>query len=139
MTGHIDFITGQTWHYETRRDEETSRLQVLKVDQEPDGKIIHVRVTNLKMANPFSDDGLAAEIGHLPIEAEALADSVTQLADLQPPLDSGFHAYEGWRDAFDDGEAGVFCVPVAEVIDMVEEATREAAETVDYDDSDLTL
>ncbi|MEL6746523.1 MAG: hypothetical protein AAFO79_01720 [Pseudomonadota bacterium] len=131
MSSRIDFSTGQTWHYNTRDHEECSRLQILRVDQEPDGQIIHVRVTNLQMDNPFSDEGVAAEVGHLPIEADALAESVTHLADMQPPLGEGFNGYENWRDAFDEGEAGVFCVSVAEVLEMVEEATKQAATEID--------
>lgn len=115
---------GQVWSYRTRPGEEASRLTVLKV--EPHGTAgepaIHVRLDDVKLANPRVEGGVSREISHLPFSEEAIDRSVTELLESDVPLPDNLEGYETWKREADEGNAGIFTLPVAEVVSVVEQA-----------------
>ena len=120
---------GQKWHYRTRPGEEGSYLTVLKVEHsETLGVVVHVRIEGLRIENPFHPEGVSDTIGHMPMAESALDESVTVLESDSLPLADEDDGYQGWRSAFDAGEAGIWSVTVAEVVDSIAE-TVGGAET----------
>lgn len=112
---------GQVWTYRTRQGEEQSRLQVLVAETDPErGEVVHVRVGDVRVANPAAARGSATWIGHVPMNREAFDRSVLNLVDTtadSPDLEG----YEVWRD---EG-GGVFTEPLAQILSYIEEALRE--------------
>ncbi len=86
-----NFVAGQVWRYNTRPGEEASRVTILKV--EPDerlGNIIHVAVHGVRIQAAASPGGVCH---------------------------TGYHT---WRQAFDDGKAGVWTLSLADTIGAME-------------------
>lgn len=119
--GEGRFEDRQVWRYRTRAGEEGSRVVVGRVERwERLGVVVHVRLTGLRLANPRIAGGLSGTIDHLPLSEQALGDSVLELT-TEPPDLAGFEdGYASWREAFDRGQAGVFSVPLPEVLAFVE-------------------
>jgi hypothetical protein len=116
------FQPGQVWTYQTRAGEEGSRVVVFKLDEHATlGTIVHVAIEGARVRNPASPTGVSTGIAHLPYELEALTRSVVALEDTrtgEPELT----AYDTWKDAFERGEAGIWTVPLAEAVAMMEQA-----------------
>jgi hypothetical protein len=111
------FQPGQTWTYDTRPGESSSRARIFKIDVTPDATIIHVGLLNLTFHTP---GGPTDQIGHLPIEENALRQSVRQMESLDTPPPPVPEGYAMWREAFDAGKAGVWTVPLKDTISAIE-------------------
>lgn len=119
----IEFHPGQTWQYKTRSGEEASRVVVCRVDSDAKlGPIVHVYVDGIAIKNPHVPDGVSRVVQHMPFSAEALRESVVAVEESRQPLPDFEEGYDTWREAFDNGEAGVFTVSVAEGLDFMEQA-----------------
>ena len=118
-----DFSVGQVWKYKARPHESTSEITIVAMDSDKElGSIVHIYVADVDIPNPKAPEGKTSFIGHLPYSAEALQESVTELvgtADSLPDYEDG---YKLWKQAFDDGEAGVFEVAVSEAIEGVQQS-----------------
>ena len=121
----IELSVGQIWKYQTRPGESDSRITIVEIDHDdPEyGQIVHVYISGLNIPNPQAPGGKTVFISHLPYQAEALQESLTEL-DHQPedqaePLPDFQEGYKLWRKAFENSEAGVFLIPVAEAIQSV--------------------
>ncbi len=115
----IDFQAGQRWTYRTRPGEDTSTVLILRRDDEPTGTVVHVALDGLRLGNPHLRGGVQPHLGHAPVTADALRASVLELIQtgaLLPTDDSG---YRQWREAADRGEAGVFTLPLAEILNLI--------------------
>ncbi len=116
------FQVGQIWKYQTRLVDPKSTLRILKVERLHRTTIaVHIQVNGLhtKSASDKQGGGTAS---HLPFSEEALEASVTELLAANQPLPEDYEeGYGMWRAAFLNGKAGVFAVPVAEVVNMIEE------------------
>lgn len=119
------YAAGQVWTYHHRPGEDGSRLTVLRVETEPGhDPFVHVAVGGLAVRAPQAPAGVVREMGHLPFSADAIDRSVLELVETGPEPPAG-DGYTAWRAAFDRGEAGVFTVPVGEVIAMLEQSLAE--------------
>ncbi|MFC6590932.1 hypothetical protein ACFP81_02055 [Deinococcus lacus] len=116
---------GQRWTYRTRPGEETSTALVLAVDESAGQTIISVSLDGLLIPHAAAPDGYAHSIGHLPLSGEKFRESVLELVEtLQPvPREEG---YSQWREAFDRGEAGVFTLTLAEIVEHMAEVLAPA-------------
>ena len=112
---------GQVWAYKTRPNEPHSRLTVVKVELQHGTEVavhIHVDGLNLKPSESGGVPGTTAS--HLPFSEEALDASVTDMVDHVVVLPDFEEGYMMWREAFLEGNAGIFNLTVAEVMDFIE-------------------
>jgi hypothetical protein len=115
------FAPGQKWAYQTRHGEEASTVTILAVDEDPKrGQIVHIAVDGLAIKTAH---GVQRALPHAPISARALAGSVTRLVADKVPLPDFAEAYAHWKAA----HGGVFNLPVAKIVDVVEEALASRA------------
>jgi hypothetical protein len=115
------YQVGQVWKYRTRPNEPDSLLTIVKVELQHSTAIavhIHVDGLCLKPAEPGGTPGTTAS--HLPFSEEALDASVTNIVDQVVVLPDFEEGYMMWREAFLAGEAGIFSLTVAEVMDFIE-------------------
>jgi hypothetical protein len=118
------YAAGQVWKYKTRSGEENSLLYIVRIDKHDDlGQIYHIAVDNLSIKNPRVETGISNYLPHAPVSVVTLDSSVISLvearADNLPDISEG---YQTWREAFDKGSGGVFTIPVAEIIQLCENA-----------------
>ena len=123
-----NFEPGQVWRYRTRTGEEESRVQILKVDVDPKaGEIIHIAVNGIRIERSAGDLTPISILGHVPVARQALEASelVFEAENTElPEFEEGYHM---WRTGFEAGNAGVFSVPVAEIVDVMEATIRGGA------------
>ena len=117
------FEVGQVWRYNTRPGEEASRLYIAHIDRDLATRtIFHLYIDGLKLQNPLMAGGVQDHLTHVPVSRETLEASVTELQQenvLPPDISEG---YVLWREAFEKGQAGVFTVPVAQIVGIIEQA-----------------
>lgn len=121
----IKYSVGQEWKYKTRSAEKGSTLKILKIEEYPNtGKVIHISVSGLKIKSPESPDGFANQLSHIPISEEALNKSVTKLQNetRKMPDSIEMDGYSYWKKEFDNGNAGIFTIPVSEIVSAMEES-----------------
>lgn len=121
----IKYSVGQEWKYKTRSTEKGSTLKILKIEEYPNtGKVIHISVSGLKIKSPESPDGFAHQLSHIPISEEALNKSVTKLQNetRKMPDSLEMDGYSYWKKEFDSGNAGIFSIPVSEIVSLMEES-----------------
>ncbi len=119
------YRVSQEWNYKTRLTEKSSTLTILKIEEYPEtGKVIHISVRGLKMKNPASSTGYAENLSHLPISEEALNKSVTTLKNEtgKKPDSLELDGYSYWKKEFDKGNAGIFTIPVSEIVSTMEKS-----------------
>lgn len=128
-TGASDVPRGpQVWRYATRPGEEQSRIIVLRVDLEPNiGEIIHIAITGVRLMPSNDDLAPRTAIGHVPVARTALEASRLSLELENAEVPEFQKGYDTWRAAFETGSAGVFSVPVAEIVDTTEATIRGGA------------
>ncbi|WP_343659818.1 hypothetical protein [Chryseobacterium sp.] len=119
------YSAGQEWNYKTRPTEKSSILKILKIEEYPEtGKVIHISISGLKIKNPASPTGFAEYFSHIPISEEALDKSVTTLKSEtgKKPDSLEMDGYSYWKREFDKGDAGIFTIPVSEIISTMEKS-----------------
>ncbi|MFV0298753.1 MAG: hypothetical protein ACK5JT_21835 [Hyphomicrobiaceae bacterium] len=133
MAATTRFNAGEIWRATGRADDgDDVRVAILAVEHHDAlGEICSVAVTGVCIRNPSMDGGVQTDLPHAPIAADALARSVTELIARNGPSsqDEDFcEAYRQWHEPFTRGEAGIFTLPVTEILDLVESAinTRPA-------------
>lgn len=115
------FAVGQVWNYRTRPNEEQSRVTILKMESsENDSTIFHISIEGVQLQNPIKKDSLVTKLPHLPVSRDTLEASVTTLHGTTDSLPDFSDGYRAWREAYDKGNAGIFSVPLSEVVDFVE-------------------
>lgn len=120
------FAPGQVWTYPTRPGEETSRVVVCRVEEDPKlGGIVHIAVSGLRVKNRHVRTGVTDRISHMPYGADALRACVTVLEVSNAPLPPFEEGYRQWRAAFDAGQAGVWGLAVADAITAMETAMNQ--------------
>ncbi|MCW1960554.1 hypothetical protein [Chryseobacterium viscerum] len=119
------YRVGQKWNYKTRPAEKNSILKILKIEGYPEtGKVIHISISDLKMKNPASPTGFAEYISHIPISEEALDKSVINLKKVTYKKTDSLEmdGYFYWKKEFDKGNAGIFTIPVSEIVSTMEKS-----------------
>jgi len=122
----VEFQAGQRWTYRTRPGEDTSTVLILRRDEEPNGTALHVALDRLRLGNPHLPGGVQMELGHAPVTEDALRASVLELIQVTAPLPADEGGYRQWREAADRGEAGVFTLTLAEILDVIGQAVAPA-------------
>lgn len=120
------FSSGQVWTYNTRVGEESSRIIVCRVEEDPKlGQIVHIHVNGLRLKNKRAPGGFSDQIGHMPYSGDALRKSVLRLESTGIALPGFEEGYQEWRGAFDQGKAGVWTAPLSEAIAGMESALNQ--------------
>lgn len=125
-----EFAVGQVWQYRHRPNEENSRIYIVKVDADNRGekqkKIFHIYIDNLALKNPHTANGIQTTLPHAPVSEGALKSSVTKLEEEEkaelPDISEG---YELWKQDWEADDAGVFTIPIKDLIKSVEKALNE--------------
>ena len=121
------FAVGQIWEYKTRPGEEGSRVIVGRIESiDKVGKVVHVKLSGLKISNPGAPGGYSTTMGHAPIMEEKLKESVTKLAGQSGDLEGFQEGYNTWLQEHRSGKAGVFSIPLREIVDSMEQALAKA-------------
>lgn len=124
-TKNDSYHVGQVWNYKTRPTEKNSTLKILKIEEYPEtGKVVHISISGLKVKNPASPTGFAEYFSHLSISEEALNKSVTSLKNEtdKKPDSLEMDGYSYWKKDFNKGKAGIFTIPVSEIITSMEKS-----------------
>ena len=118
-----DYAEGQVWKYKTRPGEAASTLQISKMETDPKlGQIFHISVFQVRVKNPQAPTGATTELPHFPVSKQTLDASVTKFVGKSPIKADYQEGYAQWRQAFDAGKAGIFTIPVSEIVQTVESA-----------------
>jgi hypothetical protein len=84
-------------------------------------------VFGVRLENPVVPGAVISELPHFPVSRETLEKSCLDLQGTRAPNPEYLPGYEQWREAFDAGEAGVFDIPVSEIVDIVQQAIAQRA------------
>ena len=115
------FKPGQVWAYNTRQYETGSTLTIVKTEADDEkGSIVHIYIQGLRMKNPHHKIGLSSVIDFLPCSEDSISESVTHVVEENIALPNYEAGYQEWRTAFDAGQAGIWDIPVAKMIDAME-------------------
>jgi hypothetical protein len=123
-----DYAAGQVWTYHVNSGDESSTLQINKIEQDPKlGAIYHISVFGLHISNPRVAGGILTELPHLPVSKETLDKSVETLvnAPLRPVAYE--EGYAHWKKEFDAGHAGIYTMSVAEIVTLAEQTMSKVA------------
>ncbi|WP_309573226.1 hypothetical protein [Deinococcus sp.] len=128
-----EFAPGQRWTYHTRPGEETSTVLILASEHSPenggpDSPVVHIRLDGLRLHSPHLAGGVQEDLAHSPVSEAALKDSVMELIQEGVAVNEDLDGLEDWRDAYARGEAGVFTLPVKELVEAVEQAINATPE-----------
>lgn len=117
---------GQRWSYETRPGEEESTLVIGRLEQHPVfGEVAHISIFGLRVKAPQRPDGVLPTLGHIPISVESLRSSLVELVGNGSPDETFEQGYAIWSDVAQDGEGGVFAIPVREIVSYVEDTLNQ--------------
>lgn len=123
---HPGYGAGQVWAYETRPGEEESTLTILRTEvDDAQQSIIHICVLGVHLRNPHTSLGFSTILRHLPCSEQAINRSVTRMVHEHAPAPDCSDGYQAWREEFDIGQAGVWDIPVAEIIDAMESVLNQ--------------
>jgi hypothetical protein len=118
-------VAGQIWSYKTRPGEEGSRLTVLKTESHPKlGNVIHVAVAGVRIKNPRVPGGVSSTVGHMPYQEVALRASLVGVTGQEPSAPD-LEGYRTWKEAFDQGKAGIWSISVAEAVAAIEKIANQ--------------
>jgi hypothetical protein len=112
-----EYATGQVWTYHTRPGEQSSRLQINKVEQDPKlGTIFHISVFGIRVLNPRTQSVFTNELPHVPVSKETLDKSVVSLSSDPARAVDYESGYAAWKQA----HGGVYTISVAEIVASAE-------------------
>ena len=80
------------------------------------------------MKSPYTESGFNESLLHLPMAERALVQSATELTTQSADILSYEKGYLEWKKAFEDGEAGIWTISLAECISGMEEAIQGSFE-----------
>jgi len=126
------FRAGQVWRYRTRPGEEGSRMIVGRVEQSARGDVfVHVQLDGLNILNHQAPSGRSTVIQHLPIAEAHLAASVLELIAEDGAVSDFEEGYAMWREAYSAGQGGVFTLPLADIVDVMEQTMAGGRRTAE--------
>lgn len=121
------FEEGQIWRYQTRPGEEASRLFIARIDRGIGTQTIyHIYLDGLKLKNPLYEGGVQDHLPHAPVTRQSLETSVTELLEENATMPDIAEGYAAWLLAFEKGQAGVFTLPVNQIVQHIEDAFAQA-------------
>ncbi len=112
-----EFAPGQVWSYEGAKLE-TSRVIIGKIDRFDGQKkaIISILITDASIP---AEDPTPQTIWHTPVEEESLRKSLIVLQGKTSVPAEFMDGYGQWRQAFDQGKAGYFTIPVDKIVEYI--------------------
>jgi len=112
-----EYAEGQVWEYKTRPQDAGSLLKIQKISTYPtrvENRVIyHLSIIGVHLNDPAT----TRTISHVPVSREALDDSATRLSPARPFFPAATDGIAEWRKA----NGGVFTVPIAQIINIVED------------------
>jgi hypothetical protein len=125
-----EYTPGQAWTYRTRPGEEASRVVIRKKDVEPeDGEVFHISILGVRLRNHKVPGGLQPAMHHAAVARATLENSLLEPDGAGDVDETWRNGYAVWRQAYDNGDAGIFDIQVSEIlgyIEMVVAASGEA-------------
>jgi hypothetical protein len=117
------YSEGKLWRIQARPGEDGATLLINRIEHDPRfGAIHHIGIFGVRLDNPLSPSGLTTELPHFPVSRATLDASCIGLLGARVPDPEYLRGYEVWREAFDAGQAGVFDIPVADIVSFVQDA-----------------
>ena len=124
-----DYTEGQVWTYDHRPGEDGSRVVIRKIGVEPeDGEVFHVSILGVRLRNHRVPGGAQPAMHHAAVLRTTLDKSLRELtpaSDHDAAWESG---YAVWRQAYDNGDAGVFELSIAEILGYIEMVVAASGE-----------
>jgi hypothetical protein len=129
MQSNEKYKEGQVWSYKTRENESNSKIYIVKIEYNKTiGKIYHIYIDNLNIKNPYQKSKIQNNLSHSPVSEKTLDDSVIKIVTAKYENNINISdGYVAWKEAFDDGKAGVFTIPVNEIIQCIEDVANMEA------------
>ncbi len=125
------FEAGQIWKFHARPGEEAARIAILAVrNDDRIGQICSIAIGGVAIPNPHLDGGVQETLPHAPITSAVLADAVIELEAIDGPTAQHpdfTESYGQWAVLFEKGEAGVFTISPAEILDTIESVVAKGA------------
>jgi hypothetical protein len=120
------FSERQVWAYRARAAEPSSTLLINKIEHEAKlGEVFHISVLGVHVKNKHAPGGVSKELPHFPVSRKTLELSVTKLMGTSRANPEYQEGYATWRKAFQEGQAGVFTIPVSEIVGIVESTINQ--------------
>lgn len=120
------FNSGQIWQARGRPQDGDVHILILAVtDDQVIGKIYSNALTGVRIRNPGIEGGMQTTLPHAPVTEDVLiADAIELVAGDGPIADHPDFSdcYLQFRELYDEGDAGVFTIPITQIIDLVEQA-----------------
>lgn len=125
-----DYAAGQLWTYRTRPGEEASRVAIRTMVREPeDGEVFHISILDVKLRNHRVPGGAQPAMNHAAVLRTTLDASLLAQDGTANEGDEAWRdGYAVWRQAYDNGDAGVFELPVAEILGYIEKVVAASGE-----------
>ncbi len=126
----IEFEAGQVWRMKARPQDGDAHLAILAVtDHEALGQVCSIAVTNVCLRNPHVPGGVQEMLPHAPVTAAMVEAAVGEMVAEDGPTadDPDFEGpFQEWLEPFEKGEAGVFTIPITDILDLIEKSVSPA-------------
>jgi len=124
-----DYAEGQVWTYDHRPGEDGSRVVIRKIGVEPeDGEVFHVSILGVKLRNHRVPGGAQPAMHHAAVLRTTLDKSLRTLTPATDADTAWEDGYAVWRQAYDNGDAGVFELTIAEILGYIEMVVAASGE-----------
>jgi hypothetical protein len=117
------YSVGQEWNYKTPT-EKSSTLTILKIEEYPEtGKVIHISISGLKVKDISSTTGFADKCTYSHIRRGIRQKChQSEKRNRKKPDSLELDGYSYWKKEFDKGDAGIFTIPVSEIVETMEKS-----------------
>ena len=116
-----DYVAGEVWSFKARAGEDSATLLIDKVESDPKlGAIYHISVSGVRVKNARAPGGFTTDFPHFPVSKAVLDESCIAQVGRAAPNPEFLEGHADWKRAFDRGAAGVFTIPVVDIIDLIE-------------------
>ncbi|MGY3232455.1 hypothetical protein ACVWWJ_003939 [Luteibacter sp. HA06] len=124
-----DYAEGQVWTYDHRAGEDDSRVVIRKMGVEAeDGEVFHVSILGVKLRNHRVPGGAQPAMHHAAVLRTTLDKSLRELTSASDQDQAWENGYAVWRQAYDNGDAGVFELSIAEILGYIEMVVAASGE-----------
>jgi hypothetical protein len=126
---HPAYAPGQAWSYRARPGEETSRVAIRRIDQEPeDGEVFHISILGVKLRNHRVPGGMQPAMNHAAVSRTTLDASLLSAEGATDADEHWRDGYAVWRQAYDAGDAGIFDLSIPEILGYIEMVVAASGE-----------
>jgi hypothetical protein len=115
---------GQSWTYRTRKGEEASRVRVVSTENSgADDGVVHALLVDVRLQTPRGHQDFL----YAPMSERVFRASVVDVVGADEDVSRAPEGLAHWRAARRAGRGGVWTIPLAEVLDAMQEAIRRAS------------